>query len=84
MSTLTATAKGQVTLRKDLLKHLAFILARKSCGQASRRSNWNECSPTDWKNFGRVRSLDEKGQPFLSVEEINEVARGWAGRPWRS
>jgi hypothetical protein len=29
MSTLTVTAKGQVTLRKDLLEHLGGIPARK-------------------------------------------------------
>ena len=31
MSTLTVTAKGQVTLRKDILKHLGVQPGEKDC-----------------------------------------------------
>jgi AbrB family looped-hinge helix DNA binding protein len=82
MSTLTVTAKGQVTLRKDLLKHLGVqpgekIIVDKLPGdrieiKASRRTG----KISDVFDF-----LKRESGPSLSIEEINEFARrGWAGR----
>ena len=82
MSTLTVTAKGQVTLRKDLLKHLGVLPGEKITVDKlpDGRIEMKAARPTgkisDVFNFLKR----EKG-PSLSIEEINEVAkRGWAGR----
>lgn len=82
MSTLTVTAKGQITLRKDLLKHLGVHPGEKVSVDTlpDGRIEIKAVRPTgkisDVFNF-----LKRKSGPSLSIEEINEVAkRGWAGR----
>jgi AbrB family looped-hinge helix DNA binding protein len=82
MSTLTVTAKGQITLRKDLLKHLGVQPGEKITVDklADGRIEVRAARPTgdisDAFNF-----LKRKGGPSLSIEEINEVAaQGWAGK----
>jgi AbrB family looped-hinge helix DNA binding protein len=82
MSTLTVTAKGQITLRKDLLKHLGVHPGEKVSVDTlpDGRIEIKAVRPTgkisDVFNF-----LKRKNGPSLSIEEINEVAkRGWAGR----
>jgi hypothetical protein len=82
MSTLTITAKGQVTLRKDLLHHLGVgpgekILVNKL---PDGRIEVKAARPT-----GKISDvfdfLKRENGPALSIEEINEIAaRGWAGR----
>ena len=82
MSILTVTAKGQVTFRKELLKHLGvqpgeqIIIDQLPDGRIEVRA----ARPT-----GRISDvfdlLKREGDPSLSVEEINEVAaQGWAGK----
>jgi bifunctional DNA-binding transcriptional regulator/antitoxin component of YhaV-PrlF toxin-antitoxin module len=82
MSTLTVTAKGQVTLRKDLLKHLGVLPGEKITADKlpDGRIEIKAARPTgkisDVFNF-----LKRDKGPSLSIEEINEVTkRGWAGR----
>lgn len=82
MSTLTITAKGQVTLRKDLLKHLGVSPGQKITvdklpdGQIAMKAARPTGKISDVFNF-----LKRKNGPSLSIEEINEVAaRGWAGK----
>jgi len=82
VSTLTVTAKGQVTLRKDLLKHLGVHPGEKIAVDKlpDGRLEIRAVRPTGKISdiFNRFR---EENGPSLSVEEINEVARrGWAGR----
>ena len=82
MSTLTVTAKGQVTLRKDLLQHLGVHPGAKITVDKlpDGRIEMKALRPT-----GKISDVfdflkREKG-PSLSIEKINEVARrGWAGR----
>lgn len=82
MSTLTVTAKGQVTLRKDILKHLGVHPGEKIAvdklpdGRIEMRAE----RPT-----GRIsdvfNSLKREKGPSLSIEEIDEIAsQGWAGK----
>jgi bifunctional DNA-binding transcriptional regulator/antitoxin component of YhaV-PrlF toxin-antitoxin module len=82
MTTLTVTAKGQVTLRKELLQHMGVRPGEKITvdklpdGRIAVRA----ARPT-----GRISDafdfLKRENGPFLSIEEMNEiVARGWAGR----
>ena len=82
MSTLTVTAKGQVTLRKDLLKHLGVHPGEKitvdklSGGRIEVRAARPAGKISD--AFGFLRSKDG---PSLSIEEMSKIAaRGWAGR----
>jgi hypothetical protein len=82
MSTLTVTFKGQVTLRKHILKHLgvhpgAKITVDKLPGG---RIEMKALRPT-----GKISDvfdfLKRENGPSRSIEEINAVAkRGWAGR----
>jgi AbrB family looped-hinge helix DNA binding protein len=83
MGTLTVTAKGQVTLRKDLLEHLGVhpgdkISIEKLPGG---RVEVKAARPTGKisDTFGLLKAK-RKGRS-LSIEEMNEViARGWAGK----
>ena len=82
MSTLTVTAKGQLTLRKDLLKHLGVQAGEKVVVDKlpDGRIEMKAARPT-----GKISDvfdfLKRKNGRSLSIEEINAVARrGWAGR----
>jgi AbrB family looped-hinge helix DNA binding protein len=82
MTTLTVTAKGQVTLRKDVLQHLGvrpgeqIALDKLPDGRIEVRA----ARPTGPLSdvFGMLQSPD---RPVLSIEEIGQIAAsGWAGR----
>ena len=82
MSTLTVTAKGQITLRKDLLKHLGaqpgekIVVDKLPGGRIEIKAARPTGKISDVFDF-----LKRENGPSLSIEEINEVARrGWAGR----
>jgi bifunctional DNA-binding transcriptional regulator/antitoxin component of YhaV-PrlF toxin-antitoxin module len=82
MSTLTVTAKGQVTLRKDLLQHLGVHPGEKISvdklpdGRIEMRAERPAGKISDVFNMLRRRN-----GPSLSIEQINEAAaRGWRGR----
>ena len=82
MSTLTVTAKGQVTLRKDVLKHLGVQPGEKVAVAKlpDGRIEMKAARPT-----GKISDVfdlfKKRNGPSLSIEEINELARrGWAGR----
>ena len=80
-ATLTVTARGQVTFRKDLLKHLGVQPGRKidvellPDGQISLRAARPKGSINDF-----IGCLAGKTPKVATIEEINEaIARGWAG-----
>lgn len=81
MSTLTVTAKGQVTLRKDILEHLGvgpgarINVEKLPDGRIEvRAAPAGEISAV----FGLLK---QKNTPSLSIEQMNEIARqGWSGR----
>ena len=82
MSTLTVTAKGQVTLRKDVLRHLGVHPGEKITvdklpgGRISVRA----ARPTG-QISGVFNMLKREGNPSLSIEEINNLtAQAWAGK----
>ncbi|HEX7761584.1 MAG TPA: AbrB/MazE/SpoVT family DNA-binding domain-containing protein [Caulobacteraceae bacterium] len=82
MSTLTVTAKGQVTLRKDLLEHLGVHPGEKITvdklpdGRIEVRASRPTGKISDVFDF-----LKRENGPSLSIEEINAIAaRGWAKR----
>jgi antitoxin PrlF len=80
-ATLTITSKGQVTLRKDLLRHLGVGPGEKveidllPNGRAELRAARKAGSIENF--FG---SAYKPGTKPLTIEEINEaIAKGWAG-----
>jgi AbrB family looped-hinge helix DNA binding protein len=82
MGTLTVTAKGQVTLRKDILKHLGvqpgekLVVDKLPDGRVEVKAGHPTGKISDV--FGLLK---RKNGPRLSVDEINEVAaRGWSGK----
>jgi AbrB family looped-hinge helix DNA binding protein len=82
MNTLTVTAKGQVTLRKDLLQHLGVHPGEKVTVDKlpDGRIEMRAARPTG-KISDAFDFLKRENGPFLSIEEINEVARrGRAGK----
>lgn len=81
MKAFTITAKGQVTLRKELLQHLGVhpgdkISIEKLPGGELR---FRAARPTGKiENF--FGSLKREGQRPISIEEMNEaIAASWAG-----
>ncbi len=82
MRTLTVTAKGQVTLRKDVLEHLGVRPGEKISVDKlpDGRIEVKAVRPTGKISdaFGFLKGK-RKGRS-LSIDEMNEiVARGWAG-----
>ena len=82
MSKLTVTAKGQVTLRKDILKHLGVHPGEKIAVDKlpDGRIEMKAVRPT-----GKISDvfdlLKRRNGPSLSIEEMNRIAaRGWAGK----
>jgi bifunctional DNA-binding transcriptional regulator/antitoxin component of YhaV-PrlF toxin-antitoxin module len=80
MSTLTVTAKGQITLRKDLLKHLGVETGGKLAveklpdGRIGIRAERPAGKISDVFN-----ALKHPDGSCISIEEMNEIAaRGWA------
>lgn len=80
-TTLTVTAKGQITLRKEVLQHLGIAPGQKvevdllPNGRIEMRGRKPQGSIEDF--FG---SLQEPGTKPLTIEQINEIiADGWAG-----
>ena len=81
MSTLKVTAKGQVTLRKDVLKHLGIRPGDQvdvdvlPGGRIEVRATKRTGKISDAFGF-----LYREDGPKLTIEEINEsIAAGWAG-----
>ncbi|MDR3213271.1 MAG: AbrB/MazE/SpoVT family DNA-binding domain-containing protein [Azoarcus sp.] len=83
MTTLTVTAKGQITLKQELLQHLGVNAGQKievelmPGGKAMIRParHTHDISAI----FGILKSKN-KENICPSIEEINEtIAKGWAG-----
>jgi len=80
MTTLTVTAKGQITLKQELLKHLGVGPGEKieadklPDGRIIVRAAGQNGSISEF-----VACLSKRGGPKLTIDEINEIAtRGWA------
>jgi AbrB family looped-hinge helix DNA binding protein len=75
MTTLTITAKGQITLRKDLLRHLGIHPGEKIVVEKlpDGRIELRAARPT-----GRISDvfdfLKRENGPSLSIEEMDEIA----------
>jgi AbrB family looped-hinge helix DNA binding protein len=83
MPNLTITAKGQITLRKDLLRHLGLNpgdqvdIDQLPDGRIEIKAARRKGKISDV--FGMLR---QENGPVLTIDEINEAtAKGWAGEP---
>jgi antitoxin PrlF len=81
-TTLKVTAKGQVTLRKELLHHLgvapgdSIVVDFLPSGRAEVRAARSRSTINDF-----IGCLKQTGTRSLSIEEINDIAAdGWAGK----
>jgi bifunctional DNA-binding transcriptional regulator/antitoxin component of YhaV-PrlF toxin-antitoxin module len=83
MTTLTVTAKGQVTIKQDLLRHLGIrsgqkievtpLADGKAMIQAARQGH-------DVREVFGILTPENKANISLTLEEIDEISRkGWAG-----
>lgn len=82
MSTLFVAPKGQITLRRDILKHLGVRPGDKIAvdklpdGRIQLKADRPKGNISDV--FGLLK---RKGGPSFSIEELNKIAaRGWAGK----
>lgn len=81
MSTLTITAKGQVTLRKDVLEHLGVGPGAQVSVEKLPDGRIEVRAAAEGDISAVFGLLKKKRRPALSIEQINELAReGWAGR----
>jgi bifunctional DNA-binding transcriptional regulator/antitoxin component of YhaV-PrlF toxin-antitoxin module len=82
MATLTVTAKGQITLKQELLRHLKVVPGQKVeveklpdgrllVGSASKAGSIDDF----------IGSLYRKSGPKLTIEEIKKITEdAWGGR----
>lgn len=82
MSTVTVTAKGQVTFRKELLQHLGVGPgARLDVQKLPNGRIEVRAAPPAGRISDVFGLLQREDGPTLSIEEINEAAaQGWAAR----
>lgn len=80
MTTLTVTAKGQVTLKQDLLKHLGVGPGEKI--EADKLPDGRiivQAAARDGSMADFVGCLSQQGGRKLTIDEMNKVAaEGWA------
>lgn len=82
MTILTVTAKGQVTLRKEVLQHLRVKPGDKIAVDVlpDGKARLSAVKPKDTLK-GFIGSLHQPGEPARSLEEIDQAIRdGWAGK----
>ena len=81
MSNLKVTAKGQVTLRKDILRHLGVAPGEKVIVDKLPDGVLRvKAAPAG--GISRVFNLlTKKGRSKLTISQMKEIAaRGWAGK----
>lgn len=82
MATLTITAKGQITLKQDLLRHMNVTPGQKvevdklSGGRLVVQPVAKTGSINDF-----IGSLEQKGGPRLTIAQIKKITEdAWAGK----
>jgi len=82
MTVLTVTAKGQVTLRKDLLMHLGVRPGEKITMDKLPDGRLEVKAARPGGRISDVFNvLKREGAPSLSIEELNQItAEAWAGK----
>jgi AbrB family looped-hinge helix DNA binding protein len=81
MSRLTVTAKGQVTLRKDLLEHLRVHPGEQISVEKLPDGRIEVRAAAAGSISALFGLLKKKGRPSLSIQEMNEIThQGWASK----
>jgi bifunctional DNA-binding transcriptional regulator/antitoxin component of YhaV-PrlF toxin-antitoxin module len=81
MNSLKVTAKGQVTLRKDILKHLGVAPGEKIIVDKLPDGLLQVKAAPSGGISSVFNLLRKKGAPKLTVEQIKQLtARNWAGK----
>jgi bifunctional DNA-binding transcriptional regulator/antitoxin component of YhaV-PrlF toxin-antitoxin module len=82
MTKLTVTAKGQVTLRKDLLQHLGVAPGEKIVVDKLPKGRIAVRADRAGGNIAALFGMLERdGGPVLTVEQMKSVAaEGWQGK----
>jgi len=81
MSMLTITAKGQVTLRKDVLSHLGVRPGDKISVEKLPDGRIEVKAAPSGRISDVFGFLKRENGPSLSIDEMNQVsAEGWAGK----
>lgn len=81
MSKLTVTAKGQVTLRKDVLEHLGVGPGEQISVDKLPDGRIEVRAAATGSVSALFGLLKKKGRRALSIDEMNEIARqGWSGK----
>ena len=79
--TLTVTAKGQVTLRREVLAHLGVRPGDKLDVDLLTRGRMQVRARRGKSVASVFGMLERPGAPSLTIEELNEsAASGWAGK----
>lgn len=82
MSSLTITAKGQVTLRKEVLEHLGVGPGQKIVVTMLPDGRLEVRAAAQGPISAVFGMLKRPSGPVLSIEAMNEIAQqGWAGDP---
>jgi bifunctional DNA-binding transcriptional regulator/antitoxin component of YhaV-PrlF toxin-antitoxin module len=81
MSELTVTSKGQVTLRREALRHLGVRPGDKIDYELGPEGRIVLSAKARGKPISRLFGmLKREGDPKLSIDEVNEIiADSWAG-----
>lgn len=83
MTTLTVTAKGQVTLKQELLRHLGIQPGQKIHVDTLPDGRAVIQAVREGRDIGDafgILKAKNKGGTVLSIEDMGEIARkGWAG-----
>lgn len=82
MNAITVTSKGQITLRKELMRHLGIATGDQI---SLEMLPGQEIRIRAVKPSGKISDvfgmLQRDGQPPVSIEAMNDaIAKGWAGR----
>ena len=81
MTTLTVTSKGQVTLRKDILRHLGVAPGEKISVDKLADGRLEVKAAPAGKISDVFGMLKKSGRKPVSIDEMNRAtARGWAGK----
>jgi AbrB family looped-hinge helix DNA binding protein len=81
MTLLTVTAKGQVTLRKELLEHLGVAPGDKISVDSMPDGSITIRGTKKGKISDLFGYFKNENGPHLTLEEISEaISRGWAGK----
>jgi len=82
MTTLTVTAKGQITLKQELLRHMNVAPGQKVKAEKLPDGRLMVTAASKAGSIDQfIGSLERKGGPRLTIAQIKKITENaWAGR----